>query len=156
MVTYDVVRTEVLYNTAEGLMWFRRGFSAWLLRNFGSHKTRGTDILVRRLSVNTSGIQRQLLKIDKFNHTWKSSKTATLKWNLTFTRRWGSRLRSARMCRRVVQYIWSSASGKPVARFRCSRLPRNVGAHLPNHTVLQPERPYSWLASIYSYPLIEV
>jgi len=38
---------------------------------------RGIDLLVRRLVVNTSGIQRQLLKIDKLNHTWKSSKTAT-------------------------------------------------------------------------------
>jgi hypothetical protein len=44
MVT-DVIRTEVLYNTAGGLMWFRRGISAWLLRNFGSHKMRGIDLL---------------------------------------------------------------------------------------------------------------
>ena len=83
IVTYDVVRTEVLYNTAGGLMWFRREISVWLLRNFGSHKMRGTDLLVRRLSVNTSGIQRQLLKIDKFNHTWKSSKNTQVRFNMS-------------------------------------------------------------------------
>jgi hypothetical protein len=117
MVTYDVVTTEVLCNTAGGLVWFRRGISAWLLRNFGSHKMRGIDLLVRRLAVSTSGIQRQLLKIDKFNHTWKSSKTATRKWDLMFTPRWGSRLQSPRMWRLVVRYTWSSVSGKPVAPF---------------------------------------
>jgi len=31
MVTYEVVTTEVLYNTAGGLVWFRRGFSVLLL-----------------------------------------------------------------------------------------------------------------------------
>jgi hypothetical protein len=156
MVTHDVVRAEVLYNTAGGLMWFRRGISAWLLRNFGSHKMQGTGLLVRRLSVNTNGIQRQLLKIDKFNHTWKSSKTATLKWDLMFTQWWGSRLRSPRMRRRVVQYIWSSVSGKPIAPFSVWRVTPKRRRHLPKHPVLQPDRPYSWVASVYSYPLITV
>lgn len=79
MVTYDMVRTEVSYNTAGGLMWLRRGIGAWLLRNFVSHKMRGIDLLLRRLIANTSGIQRQLPKIDKLNHTWKFSKTAAFK-----------------------------------------------------------------------------
>ena len=126
MVTYDVVRTEVLCNIPIGFIWLGIGTSGWLLLNFGFHKMRGKDLLARHLALNTRGIQCQLLKIGKFTYTWKFSKTATRKWHLMFTRRWASRSRSSGIWRRVVQYMGSSVSGKPVANFRCSGLPRNV------------------------------